>query len=215
MNFVAFVVVSAKVNTTLVHPQLDTSEVWWNEPSLQKYLPLGEHAIERINDLQSRGKTMTPSEELYAKIFSGHAPVVAQMSDLDLNAHREELAKIIFEAKACIGAADSEITERKKRKRKADGPTGFERNLNIDETSSDAINTIKERQKKLTAMEKIQKKLMEIPGMDAGFAEGVTSARNIKAQIDKPTIQNHAPVDIGKSEEVAVTPQTWSFNKKD
>lgn len=153
-----------------------------------KYLPLSndgnEHLVmARINALIARRANMTPGEELHAKLYNGYKVKVKDMSDLDMRAFREELAKIAFEAKAGIGAVDDEERERKKARKKADGPSGFERNVNVDETTSDAINNIKKRAAKLSKQEKWKKTLMEDMFMSEEDADRAISARNIKDRI--------------------------------
>jgi len=120
---------------------------------------------------------MNSQEELFADLFNGykHKPSVNAMSDLELRAHREELSRIALEAKACIYAVDDILKERKPK-----GVQGFSHNLNIDEASTDAINTIKERQKKLTGKEKILAgliKLFEQSGMSHADAEREATGR--------------------------------------
>ncbi len=100
-----------------------------------------------------RTESVTPQEQLFADLFNGYKtkPSVNAMTDLELRAHREELVHIATEAKACIYAVDDILKERKPK-----GIQGFVKSVNIDEASSDAINAIKERQKRLTKQEKIQ-----------------------------------------------------------
>lgn len=136
-----------------------------------------EHlVIERINAL-SRGACMTPQEELFAKLFNGKKVLVKDMDVLALRAHREELALTIFKAKAEITAVDDEI----KQKTKKDKGQGFQTSLHIDEASTDAINTIKERQKKLTKMEKVMEGLIAM-GIDPKDAQSMTSNSAIADQ---------------------------------
>ncbi len=106
---------------------------------------------------------MTPQEELFKELFNHEKLLVKDMDTLTLRAYREELCKTAFEARVKLSAVDDEEQERKKEKRKADGkPTGFERSLNIDETTTQAINVVKERQKKLTGKEKIKQGLIDL-----------------------------------------------------
>lgn len=109
----------------------------------------------RIRHITSdEGASVTPQEELFAELFNHEKILVKDMDVLTLRAHREELAKIAFTARARLTAVDDE--ERKRKNKDNNGkPKGFERSLNIDETTKDAINVIKERQKKLTGKEKV------------------------------------------------------------
>jgi len=107
-------------------------------------------------------KPMTPQEELFAQLFNHEKSLVKDMDTLSLRAHREELSKIAFEARARLTAVDDEEQGRKRKSAKANGPAGFERNLNIDEATTEAINTIKERQKRLTGKEKMLANLISL-----------------------------------------------------
>lgn len=112
-------------------------------------------------------KELTPQEELFSQLFNHEKILVKDMDILTLRSHREELAKIAFEARARLTAADDEEKEREKISHPK-GPKGFETSVNTDETSTNAINTIKTRQAKLSGKEKIQAglvKLFEQSGM--------------------------------------------------
>ncbi len=116
---------------------------------------------------------MTPQEELFSQLFNHEKILVKDMDTLTLRAHREELAKIAFEARARLTAADDEENDRKKTTR-SNKSQGFERSVNTDESTTNAINNIKERQKRLTKSEKVQaglQKLFEQSGMTAAEAE--------------------------------------------
>jgi hypothetical protein len=137
----------------------------------------GEIQLNCIRYKHRENIRMNPQEELFAKLFNHEKSLVKDMDMLSLRAHREELARIAFEARVRLTAADDEEKERKKSS-KAEN-RGFERNLNIDETSSDAINKIKNRQGKLSKMDKIKEGLIKM-GMSEEAADKVISARNIK-----------------------------------
>lgn len=136
---------------------------------------------------------VTPQEELFAEFFNSEKAVVADMSILELRAHREELAKIAFEARARLTAVDDEERSRKAKAQREKGPTGFSTSLQTDEITSEAINRVKERQKKLTKQEKTVEGLVKL-GMDRKDAEKLVSAGTILARIkDKAAIQ--APIN--------------------
>lgn len=129
---------------------------------------------------------MTPQEKLHATLFYHEKVLVKDMDTLTLRAHIEELSKIAFEARSRHGAATDE--EQTRKKTTGGKPKGFERSLNIDETTSDAINAIKDRQKKLTKAEKVQeglKKLYELSGATNSDKEAarVMSAQTIILQV--------------------------------
>jgi hypothetical protein len=152
----------------------------------------------RIRYLVERSETMTPQEELFSQLFNHEKLLVKDMDILTLRAHREELSKIAFEARARLTAADDEENDRKKKN--SSGPRGFERSLNIDETTSNAINTLKERQKRLTKSEKIREGLIKL-GIDPGAADKIMSAKNILSQVQKT--QNHSNPEPEKQSEPA------------
>lgn len=102
---------------------------------------------------------MTPQEELFKELFTGAVKIVAGMDALTRRAYREEMQKIAYEARVHVAAVDKIDEDEKKEKRRT---TGFERSLNTDQSTTDAINTIKERQKRLTKQEKIQAGLEEM-----------------------------------------------------
>lgn len=147
-----------------------------------------EHlVIERIKRLTERNKVMTPQEELFANFFRAEKILVKDMNVLQLRAHREELAAIAFEARARLTAVDSEEKERKP----SSGVTGFQRSVNTDDTTSDAINAIENRNKRLNKKEKLRKSL-EAMGVETADIDKIMSARNIRdvVESDRPISQS-------------------------
>lgn len=139
---------------------------------------------------EGTAKPMTPQEELFSELFNHEKKLVCDMDTLTLRAHREELAKIAFEARARLTAVDDEDESRKKRKTAEGKPTGFERSLNTDDTATNAINAIKDRQKRLTKSERVQeglKKLYELSGAINPEKESnrVMSAQAIILEVQK------------------------------
>jgi hypothetical protein len=129
-----------------------------------------------INDVEIwrlSGWIMTPNEELFAKFFNNEKALVAKMDDLQLRAHREELSKIAFEARVRLTAINEEGQERNAKSKRS---KGYETSIESDAEASDAINRIKERQKKLTKTEKLIENLMKLPGIDRAIAEKMVSA---------------------------------------
>lgn len=125
-----------------------------------------------------RGSLMTPQEELFSQLFNHEKILVKDMDMLTLRAHREELAKIAFEARARLTAADDEENDRKKLAQPK-GAKGFERSINTDESTSEAINTIKERQKKLSGKEKM------LAGLSALYEKGGMSKEEAEKEAAK------------------------------
>jgi hypothetical protein len=151
-------------------------------------MKMSETDSERIAAIQANER-MTPQEKLFSELFYHEKMLVKDMDILTLRAHREELEKIAFEARARLTAADDEESDRKKKASPA-GPKGFSRSVNVDDTTTNAINTIKERQKKLTGKEKIQAGLIALY-MKGGatqteaekIAAGAMGAGNILARV--------------------------------
>jgi hypothetical protein len=156
--------------------------------------PNGLNGEDLIKSIESNER-MTPQEKLHAKLFYHETLLVKDMDTLTLRAHIEELSHIAFEARARHGAATAEEHKRAKGDKKAQG---FQRSLNTDPTTSDAINIIKERQKKLTKAEQLKKNLEQIY-KDMGLAnaaaeaEKVMSARNIAGVVKAP---NSTPIPV-------------------
>jgi len=69
-------------------------------------IALTEHGL--LSDEVNRSLTVTPQEELFASFFRSEKLIVSEMSILELRAHREELSKIAFEARARLTAVDDE-----------------------------------------------------------------------------------------------------------
>ena len=133
------------------------------------------------------GTSMTPKEELYKKLFLGFKIKVKDLTELEMRARREELIEIIEHSKCEIYTIDDEMKERLPKK----PSQGFQRNLNVDDVTSDAINTIKKRQGKIDKFDKIRENLIKM-GMSDDAADKVMSARNISSQVNK--VQNTTPV---------------------
>jgi hypothetical protein len=161
---------------------------------------ISKDRLRKLDRLIER-ENMTPQEELFAQLFNHEKNLVKDMDLLTLRAHREELAKIAFEARARLTAVDDEEKSRKRSLGKAEG---FERSLNVDETSSNAINTIKDRQKKLSGKEKMLEGLIQLymkGGMGRAEAEQIASSAMGAGAIlgrlkDKESKESKASADI-------------------
>lgn len=136
---------------------------------------------------------MTPQEELFASFFNDEGKIVCNMTILELRAHREELAKIAFEARARLTRVDDEERQRKAKAKKERGEaTGFETSLQTDELTSDAINKIKGRQARISKQERTIEGLIKM-GMERKDAEKLVSAGTILARIkDKSVVQTES-----------------------
>jgi len=140
---------------------------------------------------------MTPQEELFSQLFNHEKILVKDMEMLELRAHREQLAKIAFEARARLTAVDDEERTRKKSRAEGEKPSGFERSLNTDETASNAINAIKDRQKRMSKVEKIQAGLEKL-GISTADAEKLMSAGTILGRIKNAKGLNQSTDETNK-----------------
>ena len=162
-----------------------------------------------------KGEIMTPQEELFSQLFNHEKILVKDMDVLTLRAHREELAKIAFEARARLTAVDDEENDRKKLS-KPKGPTGFERSAGTDETTTNAINAIKDRQKKLTSREKMLEGLISLyekGGVSRVEAEKIASSAMSAGKI-LSTLKDKKSKDIIKGEILSGPSGDESFTLK-
>jgi hypothetical protein len=164
---------------------LDRDE--YSVPSLAalNIVAAGFNYVHRVREVSERIIEMTPQEELFSQLFNHEKILVKDMEILELRAHREELAKIAFEARARLTAVDDEERGRKKSEREV---RGFERSLNTDEATTNAINAIKDRQKRMTKMEKIQAGLEKL-GISTSDATKLMSAGAILGRIKNKSVE--------------------------
>lgn len=99
---------------------------------------------------------MTPEEKLYADFYNHEKILVKDMDIIQLREHRAELSKVAFEAKARLIAADDETRSRTAKTKTKDWLTTIEG----DQVSSDAINAVKVRKKRMSSMDKTREKLL-------------------------------------------------------
>lgn len=130
---------------------------------------------------------MTEQEQLFAKFFNSEIELVKDMDDLTLRSHREELSRIAFEAKARLTAVGQETQERVAKNKKS---KQFSTSLESDQLTTDAINTIKNREKKLNKTEKLIEQLMKLPGITRAQAEAMVNKTTIPVQIKTEVHKN-------------------------
>lgn len=138
---------------------------------------------------------MTEQEELFAKFYNQEKILVKDMDAVALRDHRNELAKIAFEAKARLVATDEETRERN-----AKSKNGKEWLLNADQTqpndNPDLINVPKIRAARMNKMEKMRKQLQSA-GLDEDVInvmiremERKATEKDVKAiTFNKPTTE--------------------------
>lgn len=207
---------NVKVDRT-VGREIDSYDILLTEIKIWKeYKSIDINMYEYNNYWLKRDNPMTPQEQLFADFFSKHTILVKDMSMLELRAYREQLSLIAKEAKAGIYAADEK--ERELKKKASDGrPQGFARSVNADENATNAINGIKDRQKRLTKQEKIEAGLIAL-GIDPSAAAKLMTAGVIKARLNNKTEEeksaiNKATSSIEKEESKEVKPIFNPFAK--
>lgn len=131
-----------------------------------------KHRISRPGEF-----TMTPQEELFAELFNHERKFYAEIpTPLERQAHREQLSRIAYEAKARL-AAISEIDREDAAKGKK--ANGFAKSVNEDNTGSLAINAIKENRKKLSKNEKMREDMIKKLGIDPKDVDQIMSAQGL------------------------------------
>lgn len=161
----------------------------------------------RVNHLADGDKTVTPQEELFKELFNHEKLLVKDMTILELRAHREELAKIAFEARARLSAADDEDNQRKP---KSNEPKGFKTSINADEHTKGLINTIKERTERVSKREKLILGLIKL-GYSRADAEKKMEAGTVLSQLRIKEAQEK----IDKQKEADFRPIFNPFLKKE
>lgn len=117
--------------------------------------------------------SMNPQEELFASFFNDEKVQVKDLKDFELQQRREELAQIAHEARARLTAVDEEQRGRKAAK-------AVRVFVNNDELTSNAINSLTERNIKLSKREKMISNLMSKTGVDRATAEAMVPADSSK-----------------------------------
>lgn len=106
---------------------------------------------------------MTKDEELFAKYYQVGAILVKDMKDDQLLTRREELKKIVLEARAHLSSTDEEI---KTRRKKLSGKTqDWLSSVETDQVTSDAIAAVSVRKDRMSKLDKMRETLLA-NGMD-------------------------------------------------
>lgn len=159
-----------------------------------------DDAINFVFRSESERSSMTPQEELFSKLFNHEMMLVKDMDILTLRAHRESLAEIAFEARARMTAVDKTEESRKHELRDKNKPTGFARSINTDDVTTNAINAVKDRQKRMSKSEKLVEGLIKL-GYSREDAEKKLSAGTILARIQGMAASQNASQNAKPSEE--------------
>lgn len=119
---------------------------------------------------------MNDKEELFAKLFNKHKPLVKDMDDEKLREHRQQLYEIAFEAKAFLSAADDEIRERKAKNPKREWLVTTDNTVLV----SEAINGPKARKERMSKMDKLKQQLLSA-GIDEETVKVMVASMEKKA----------------------------------
>lgn len=191
-------IISSRIGVIDFYDEIDVSntkyEIWKTELA-----ELGTFSIESKRMTDTVNSNMNPKEKLFAKFFSEEKMLIKDMSDDSLKAHIEELQQIAHEARARLTASDSEARERAANKKKN---KGFSTVVEVDgDFTSNAINNISDRQKKMTKIEKEIERLVGM-GISREDAENMYKASTIlavKHQGAKAVVNDGAIKDIVNS----------------
>jgi hypothetical protein len=124
--------------------------------------------------------TQDEREKLFEQFFNKEKIVVKDMDDFQLAKNIEVLESIALEAKARVSAADWERRERRAKTGNKDWLATVE---SPNQAVSDAINTVKTRQARMSKMDKIRQQLR-----DSGIAEEIVN--EMVLQLEKRATEN-------------------------
>jgi hypothetical protein len=145
---------------------------------------------------------MTPQEELFAKFYNQEKILVKDMDVTTLREHRDELSKIAFEAKARLVAADDETRERGSKTKNKEWLV----TTDTSQSSTDAINAVQARAKRLSKMDKIQKDLLA-----AGIDE--ETVKEMVRNLERKATEKQVKTITFNKPTVEVTAVTVEVNK--
>lgn len=132
------------------------------------------------NEEINNNPNMSEKEKKFARWFASEKILICDMDDGNLRAHIEELQDIASEARARLTASNDEAMERGAKKKR---DRGFSTSVASDDFTSETINNIAERQKKMSKVEKEIERLVSI-GIDRKDAENMYRASTIN-QVQK------------------------------
>lgn len=134
---------------------------------------------------------MTPNEELHQRFFNEEAALVANLNDVELEEHIQELEMIAREAKARIIASSE---ERKNRRAKSGSKGEWQIAPNgPDVTVTDAINKVKQRANRMSKLDKMKDQLAAL-GIPDSEINQMIAKMVAQARKDKPEAN---PINTG------------------
>lgn len=103
--------------------------------------------------------------ELHKKFFNAESIIVSQMDDDAIEKHRKLLSDICFEGKAKLNATEAEI--RKRKAKLSPNQRDWLVSSEDSEAVSDALNRVKERQKRMSKADKLKEAMQSLGLADA------------------------------------------------
>lgn len=157
------------------------------------------------SDIRVELLIMTDQEELFAKFYNQEAILVKDMDISQLRSHRDELAKIAFEAKARLVKVDDETRERSAKSKNKEWIVPTDNN-HVD---SEALAAVKTRTTRMNKIEKLQSQLLAAGIDDETVKEMIRNVErkategSVKAiTFNKPVVEQAVVVvDVKKPEE--------------
>jgi hypothetical protein len=179
----------------------DNIEVYHPDPNYIREIRIGI-LVRSIADGVT-GEEMTPQEELFKDLFiqshDDESSLVRNMDAATLVQHIEDLSKIAYEANVRIRVAKQKQDENQREIRKA--KLGFARNLEVDEGNADTediINTIRDRQKRMSKVERTLETLTKNTGISPAEAAKLMSAGLMLARTKSKILDDIKPENISR-----------------
>jgi hypothetical protein len=151
---------------------------------------MNEDELQKDRAAYFGAKPMNPAEQRQADFFTKHREIilVKNMNKLQVLKYIEEYSIVASEGRAAVYAGHSILDEMEKKEKREGKTPGFERNRNVDETTSEAINIIKK--KRLSRKEQVQKQIEQVFGLAgnpdaAKDAAAAVAARNLDGVVNR------------------------------
>lgn len=161
---------------------------------------------------------MTPQEELFAKFYNHEKVLIKDMTYIQKREHRDELHQIVFEGKARLSAVDDELKEEKA---KISNKEWLVTDTKPSPSVSDAINAVKQRQTRMSKMDKIREQLARagideatIKEMVGNLEKKATDGKLKTITFTKPSTEISA-VQVETGAEAPFNPSSLKFAEPD
>jgi hypothetical protein len=158
---------------------------------------------------------MTPEEELFSKFYNHEKILVKDMDISDLREKRDQLAKVLIEAKARMVAIDDETREKKAKSKNKEWLLS---NNEID-PNHDAINAPAVRKARMTKLDKMRASLLSA-GIDEETVkemminlEKKATEKNLKTVVFKKQTTDISAVTVQTKAEVSTEKKIFDPSK--